>query len=190
MLNKILLQIAKNAILNNFDAKYAVNTEAILKKYPELAKKGAAFVTLTYNKDLRGCIGSIIPHRTLLDDIIHNAKSAAFHDPRFKALGIDEFENINLEVSVLSQAQILDYNDYNDLLSKICPKIDGVILKHQNFQGTFLPQVWEQLPSASLFLEHLSYKAGTTPDVYKQHPEIYTYQVEHIEESFNEILPL
>ena len=190
MLNKILLQIAKNAILNKFDPKYVVDTKSIITKYPELAKKGAAFVTLKFNNDLRGCIGSIIPHRILLEDIIHNAQSAAFHDPRFKALSIDELSNLNLEVSVLSEPRILEYDNYADLLTKVRPNIDGLILQHQNFQGTFLPQVWEQLPTPSLFLEHLAHKAGTTPSIYTEHPTIYRYEVQHIEESFDEILPL
>lgn len=190
MLNPILLQIAKTAILSKFDAKHTLNTQIILTKHPELAKKGAAFVTLKFKRDLRGCIGSISPHRTLLDDIIHNATSAAFHDPRFKALSIEELGHLKLEVSVLSEPEILEYDDYADLLTRVRPNIDGLILKSEKFQGTFLPQVWEQLQTPSLFLEHLSLKAGASPSIYNEHPTIYRYEVEHIEESFDAILPL
>ncbi|MBD3750843.1 MAG: AMMECR1 domain-containing protein, partial [Sphingobacteriales bacterium] len=65
-----------------------------------------------------------------------------------------------------------------------------LILKHGYHQGTFLPQVWEQLQSPENFLEHLAYKAGLSPDVYAHHPEIYAYQVDAIEEDFNAVRPL
>ena len=190
MLDLILLQIAKIAILSQLDASYTLDTKEIIKNHPYLAKKGAAFVTLKYDNDLRGCIGSIVPHQSLLDDIIQNAVSAAFRDPRFKALDINELSHLNLEVSVLSEPEILEYEDYADLLQKVRPNVDGLILKYDKYQGTFLPQVWEQLPTPSLFLEHLSLKAGASPNIYNEHPDIYRYEVQHIEEKFDAILPI
>jgi AMMECR1 domain-containing protein len=76
------------------------------------------------------------------------------------------------------------------LLAKIRPNVDGLILKHGRFQGTFLPQVWEQLKDPKLFLDHQSMKAGSNPAIYYEHPQIYTYQVDALEERFDEILPL
>ena len=187
MLDAILLQIAKTAILNKFDKKYVINKEDILSEYPYLSEKGAAFVTLNYNKQLRGCIGSIIAHQSLLDDIIHNAVSAAFSDPRFQPLNAEELSGLNLEVSVLSEPKLLEYQDFEDLKQKIHPNIDGLILKYGQYQGTFLPQVWEQLPKPEQFLEHLSYKANANPSIYEHHPDIYTYQVNAIKRNFNEI---
>ncbi len=190
MVDSILLKIAKTAILRKFDNDYILDEKALLDEYPFLSQEGAVFVTLKYNNDLRGCIGSIIAHRRLLDDLIHNAISAGFRDPRFNALTADELPQLSLEVSVLSKAEILQYKDYDDLLTKVQPNIDGLIIEHGRFQGTFLPQVWEQLPTPKLFLEHLSTKAGATPAIYNEHPTIYRYGVEHIEENFDEILPL
>jgi len=191
MLDPILLRIAKTAILSKFDSKYTIDKESLLKRYPFLSKPGAAFVTLNKEKNLRGCIGSIIAHRTLLDDIIHNAQSAAFSDPRFNPLEQGELdESLTLEVSVLSEPQRVEYGDYEDLKRKIVPQKDGLILKYGQYQGTFLPQVWEQLPTPEQFLEHLSYKAGANPSIYTLHPEIYRYRVEHIEDRFDEILSL
>jgi AmmeMemoRadiSam system protein A len=155
-----------------------------------LAKDGAAFVTLKYDSNLRGCIGSIIAHTRLLDDVMHNAISAGFGDPRFKPLSPEELSHLNLEVSVLSEPEVLEYENYKDLVKKIRPNIDGLILKHGRYQGTFLPQVWEQLPSAELFLEHLSMKAGANPSIYQEHPTIYRYGVEHIEEKFDKVQAL
>ncbi len=191
MLDPILLRIAKTAILQKFDPSYRIDKEALTKQYPFLAKKGAAFVTLNKNKNLRGCIGSIIAHQPLIDDIIHNAQAAAFSDPRFNPLRPEEIDDtLTLEVSVLSEPEKIEYSDFEDLKSKIVPHKDGLILKYGQYQGTFLPQVWEQLPTVDQFLEHLSYKAGANPTIYSLHPEIYRYRVEHIEEPWNAILPL
>lgn len=190
MLDKVLLQIAKSAILDKFENNQTIDVDELLKKYPYLTKDGACFVTLKYERDLRGCIGSIIPHRTLYDDIVHNAVSAGFGDPRFNALNEDELSHLTLEVSVLSEPEILEYKDYDDLLKKVKPNVDGLILKHGVYSGTFLPQVWEQLPSPKQFLEHLSMKAGSYPSIYEEHPTIYRYSVDAIEESFDEVLPL
>ncbi len=190
MCDKILLRVAKTAILSRFNNDYILDKEHLLKEYPFLKKDGAVFVTLKYNNELRGCIGSIVPHKILLDDLISNAISAGFNDPRFDSLSEYELPHLSLEVSVLSEPVELEYSDYEDLLEKVRPNIDGLILKHERFQGTFLPQVWEQLPSPKLFLEHLSIKAGSSPLIYEQHPTIYRYEVEHIQSGFDEILPL
>ncbi|MEA1892167.1 MAG: AmmeMemoRadiSam system protein A [Campylobacterota bacterium] len=190
MTHPILLQIAKAAILNKFDENHQIDRETLLKDYPFLDDNGAVFVTLKYDNELRGCIGSIISHRKLYDDTLHNAISAGFSDPRFNPLHVDELSHLTLELSVLSKPTILEYSDYDDLQTKVKPHVDGLILKHKRFQGTFLPQVWEQLQTPKLFLEHLSMKAGATPSVYAQHPTIYRYEVEHIEENFDAILSL
>ena len=191
MLDPILLRIAKTAILSKFDPSYIVDKKALLESYPFLSKKGAAFVTLNKDKNLRGCIGSIIAHRTLLEDIIHNAQSAAFNDPRFSPLSKEEAgEALTLEVSVLTEPVKIEYSDYEELKRKIVPQKDGLILKYGHYQGTFLPQVWEQLPSVEQFLEHLSYKAGANPTIYSHHPDIYRYLVEHIKERWDAIQPL
>lgn len=186
----LLLAIAKTTLLHHLFGSPAVNKEQLQKEYPALKEEGATFVTLHKNGALRGCIGSIIAHRTLLDDLISNTLSAALHDPRFSPLQKEELVSIDLEVSVLTPPQELSYTNYEDLCSQIVPYKDGLILQHGVYQGTFLPQVWEQLPSVKEFLEHLSYKAGTVPDIYAQHPKIYRYRVEAAEERFDAILPL
>jgi len=190
MLDSILLRIAKTAILHSLDPRYQIDKETLIQKYPYLAQEGATFVTLNYDKALRGCIGSIIAHKPLIDDIIGNALSAAFHDPRFSPLHVNELSHLDLEVSVLSTPKILEYNNFDDLLTKIRPHIDGLILNDGVYRGTFLPQVWEQLPQPVQFLEHLSYKAGANPSIYKEHPAIYTYTVDAMQEKFDAILPI
>jgi AmmeMemoRadiSam system protein A len=190
VLDNILLQIAKSSILGKFDEKYLPDKEKVLRQYPFLLKSGATFVTLKYDGNLRGCIGSIIAHTSLYEDILHNAYSAAFGDSRFSPLTREELSLLTLEVSVLSEPKILEYEDYDDLLKKVEPNLDGLILKHASYQGTFLPQVWEQLPTVDEFLRHLSMKAGANESIYEHHPSIYRYRVEHIRDKFDEIQEL
>lgn len=190
MLDSILLSIAKTSLLHKFDVDVSIDEVSLYEKYPYLAKDGACFITLNQDNNLRGCIGSIIPHRSLFLDIYHNAQAAAFSDPRFVPLLQDELENLTLEVSVLSTPTPLSYIDYEDLLTKITPKVDGIILRHKNYSGTFLPQVWDQLQTKEEFLQQLSYKAGANPSIYNEHPTIHIYQVNSLMEPFNAIQPL
>ncbi len=175
----LLLKIAKDAIKSQFDNNN-IDKEELLKKHPKLQEKGAVFVTLTIDGNLRGCVGSLIAHRTLLDDIIQNAKAAAFKDSRFTPLNKEEFEKIHIEISLLSSPKKLLYETKEDLKSKIKPNIDGIILKDGFNQATFLPQVWEQLPSFELFFAHLCQKAGMSEKCLENHPEIFVYQVKKI----------
>ena len=180
---RYMLDIAKMAIKEELVKKELIDRKRLLKSHPELSNKGAVFVTIQKRGQLRGCIGSLVAHRTLLDDLISNAKSAAFHDPRFPPLSIEEFEDkdFELEVSILSEPKKLEYSDLNDLRSKIKVGKDGVILKKGGYQATFLPQVWEQLPSFDTFFAHLCQKGGMRADCLNEHPDIYIYHVEKVD---------
>jgi AmmeMemoRadiSam system protein A len=181
MPKKILLKIARASILEEFEAKKLINRDELIKEYPFLAQERATFVTLKINGNLRGCIGSILPRMPLIDDVIYNAKQAAFHDPRFNPLTPEEFEQIHIEISILTIPERLEYENEADLKRKIT-KNDGVILALADKQATFLPSVWEELPIFELFFAHLCMKAGMNGDCLKYHPLIYTYQAEIIEE--------
>lgn len=190
MLDPIVLRIAKSTILAELDSNYSFDVKGLIERYPFLQEEGACFVTLHFNKDLRGCIGSVIAYQTLLQDLLDNARASAFRDPRFSPLEAEELANINLEVSVLTKPIQIEYNNYEELLKIIVPKEDGLIINYNGYQGTFLPQVWEQLQTPELFLEHLAYKANLSPSVYANHPSIYRYRVEALEEKFDAVLPL
>ncbi|MCX7760287.1 MAG: AmmeMemoRadiSam system protein A [Hydrogenothermaceae bacterium] len=153
-----------------------INQEDI--PYENLKKLGASFVTLeTKQGSLRGCIGSIIPHRPLYEDVIHNAISSAVSDPRFYPLSLDELTNIKIKVSVLTYPQPLHYDNWIDLFNKIEPFKDGVIIKYGNHSATFLPDVWEDLPEKDKFFAHLCLKAGLPADCYKKYRlEVFTYK--------------
>ncbi len=183
-MQNIYLKLARAAIAQSVGLDYDIDLEEILKKYPELKEKGSSFVTITEGEKetLRGCIGSLEAHRPLYEDIILNARAAALHDPRFVALNEKEYDYIKIEVSILSQPKLLDYDDIDDLKQKIKIFKDGVILKLDNYQATFLPQVWEQLPEFDLFFSHLCQKAGLGTNCLEQHPLIYTYNVKKYKE--------
>lgn len=175
------LNIAKEAIASKFDGS-DIDKYTYLNQYPALGVNKATFVTLTLDGRLRGCIGSLVAHRPLIDDLISNAQSAAYHDPRFLPLTPAEFQNIMIEVSLLSEPFLLEYTDTADLKSKIRINEDGIILRYGNNQATFLPQVWEELIDFESFFAHLGLKAGLGNDPLPYHPEIYTYQVEKIKD--------
>jgi AmmeMemoRadiSam system protein A len=170
-------EVARQSIQDEFDYKNSIDIEKLTKENPSLAKDGASFVTLTQNGKLRGCIGSLEAKRPLIEDIIANAKSAAFRDPRFSKLPQKELHVTDIEVSVLTAPKLLEYADIEDLKNKIKPNIDGVILKLNSKQATFLPQVWEELPEFESFFGHLLSKAGLSMDSFKNYPTIYVYQV-------------
>jgi len=181
-MKEILLKIARASILEEFEGKKLINKDELIKEYPFLAEERATFVTLKIDGNLRGCIGSILPRMALIDDVIYNAKQAAFSDPRFPPLTPEEYEKIHIEVSILTIPKKLEYEDEMDLKRKIIPKRDGVILSLADKQATFLPSVWDELPVFEIFFGHLCMKAGMQGDCLKYHPLIYTYQAEIIEE--------
>lgn len=141
------------------------------------------FVTLKINDQLRGCIGNLTSDTPLASGVRRNAINAAFHDPRFTPLDTSELDQVEIEISVLSEPQPLKYRDGDDLIKKLRPLIDGVIIRKAHASATFLPQVWEQLPRPQDFLSHLCMKAGLAADSWKNADlEVSTYQVQYFEE--------
>ena len=156
--------------------------------YPEqmsawLLEDGACFVTLTQNGQLRGCIGSLQAHRPLIDDVKSNAKSAAFKDPRFEPLSADELAITEVEVSLLSATEPLQFSSEEEALAQLRPGTDGVIFEYGHHRSTFLPQVWEQLPATATFMAHLKNKAGLSADFWADEVKLSRYTVNKWKES-------
>ncbi len=145
------------------------------------AEKRGCFVTLTKAGQLRGCIGYIEPIKPLCEAVADNARSAALNDPRFPPVKPGELGSIRIEVSVLTEPQPLAFEGPGDLLRKLEPGRDGVILRKGFHRSTFLPQVWDQLPDKEQFLSRLAMKGGMAPDGWKK-AEVLTYQAIHFEE--------
>ena len=144
-----------------------------------MEKKTGCFVTLNKGNELHGCIGSIMPQEELYNCVIGNAINAAVNDPRFVPLKAEELSQIKIEVSVLTVPQNLSFSSPEDLLAKLRPEIDGVILEEGGKSATFLPQVWKQIPGKDDFLRNLCVKAGLAAECWKSKSrQVYTYQAE------------
>lgn len=178
-----LIKLARLTIMDRLGVK--VDTTALAKDLakPCFQKRCGSFVTLKKGGRLRGCIGNLSPKFTVREGIKRNSIDAAFHDPRFPPLKPDELENIKISVSILTQPQPLEYTKSADLLAKLRAHEDGVIIRKATAGATFLPQVWEQLPTPEKFLTHLCLKAGLPSDAWqKSRLEVWTYQVQYFEE--------
>lgn len=184
---QVLVRLARRAIMEKLGQRIPATegralTEALVEKI--FKEKAATFVTLEIDRQLRGCIGSLTATQLLAEDVRQNAESAAFHDPRFAPLSLDEMERVQIEVSVLTSPQPLEYVDSNDLISILCPQVDGVIIKKGMASATFLPQVWEQLPDPKDFLTHLCRKARLDGYAWRDtRLDVSTYQVQYFEEA-------
>ena len=175
-------RLARKAIMEKLGLKSA-KTESDPMTDSCFQEHRGTFVTLTINKQLRGCIGNLESTEPIMAGIKRNAVNAAFHDPRFAPLKADELDQVGIEISILTEPQPLEYRGSKDLLTKLRPHVDGVILRKGKASATFLPQVWEQLPKPEHFLSHLCRKAGLSADTWeKTQLEISTYQVQYFEE--------
>lgn len=150
-----------------------------LEQLPEALRRPAAtFVTLHTDGQLHGCIGSVIARLPMAVDVAKNAIAAARYDPRFPPLRPDELDRTEVEISILTPLQEVSYTSVADLLGKIRPGVDGVMVARGWQRGLLLPQVWEQIPDPEAFLAHVALKAGASPDIYL-HPDakVYKFQV-------------
>lgn len=149
--------------------------------YPEpLRAARASFVTLHVDARLRGCIGTLEARRALVEDVAHNARAAAFEDPRFPPLARVEFERLEIHISILSPAEPLHFGSEDELLRQLRPRVDGLILEESFRRGTFLPSVWEQLPEPREFVRQLKRKAGLPTDHWSHSLRAWRYTVEEV----------
>lgn len=183
---QLLLAIAHDAISSKIRRSLGEGGQTLKKKVPtveklpaELMEKRATFVTLTIGGHLRGCIGMLEACRPLAEDVAANARAAAFEDPRFEPLTKKEFEKLEIHISVLSPPGELTFLSEEDVLSQIRPGIDGLILQEGFRRGTFLPSVWEELPSKELFWAHLKRKAGLPADYWSDTLRVFRYTTEY-----------
>jgi uncharacterized protein len=150
----------------------------------DLTRNGAAFVTLTMNGELRGCIGSLEAYQSLVADVRDHARQAALEDYRFPPVTAGEVTKLHIEISRLTAPVPLKYDQPSDLPTKIKPNEDGVILKDGFRRATFLPQVWQQLADPVEFLSHLCVKMGASADLWqKKLLEVSIYHVEEFQEA-------
>jgi AmmeMemoRadiSam system protein A len=181
----VLAQLARQTIRKHLGLECTENIPRHVLEADVFQQKRGVFVTLNKRGILRGCIGSLVGEQTIAEGICHHAINAAFHDHRFPRLSADELALLTINISILTEPQVLDYHDGEELLKKLRPNIDGVILSGIGGRGaTFLPQVWKQLPLPEDFLCHLCRKAGLADTYWREgNPEIQTYQAQYFEEN-------
>jgi uncharacterized protein len=176
----ILLQTAKDSIAYGLTQGRALSVN--LADYPpELQQIRATFVTLEIQKQLRGCIGMLEAVQALIIDVAKNAYSAAFKDPRFPPVSASELEKLEIHISILTPSEPISFNSEQDLIRQIRPGIDGLILQEGARRGTFLPSVWESLPSPTDFLQHLKLKSGLPKNYWSDSLKVYRYGCEIID---------
>ena len=168
---KALLSIARGAV----ESKLFGSAKTL--DAPWLKQVGATFVTLTRERALRGCIGSLQAARPLGTDVAENAIAAAFRDPRFPPVTSAEWPSVRVEVSLLSTPKPLRFADEADLFSQLRVGEDGIILEADGRRATFLPQVWQGIPDKRQFLRELARKAGLADDVRLGRCRIWRYKV-------------
>jgi AmmeMemoRadiSam system protein A len=157
-------------------ARAAIEGRDVDFPLPELDAPGATFVTLTRDGRLRGCIGSLEARRPLREDVAYNARAAAFRDPRFKPLRRDEFGDVRIEVSLLTEPVEVPVSSEEDAVASLQPG-SGYVLEWAGRKGTFLPQVWEQLPEADAFWSRLRVKAGFPEGFWSPEVRLKRYEV-------------
>lgn len=158
----LLLRIAADSIDHGLTHGTALQVDPV-DFPPALRETRATFVTLTIDRQLRGCMGVLEAHQPLVVDVAHNAYTAAFADPRFPPLNKRERDHIAIKLSILTPPEPMTFDSEEDLLAQIRPNEDGLILEEGPCRGTFLPAVWESLPDRRDFLRHLKQKAGLSP---------------------------
>lgn len=172
-----LLDIAARAIRHGLEQGSPLSISAA--DYPEgLQLQRACFVTLLLDGDLRGCIGHLEAQLPIIEDVAENAYAAAFRDPRFPPLTPGEGDRLEIHISVLTPPELITFESEQELISKIRPDVDGLILVDGYRKGTFLPSVWESLPDTRDFLCHLKQKAGLAANYWSDTLQVYRYETE------------
>jgi hypothetical protein len=156
---RLLLDTASRSIQHGFAHRqpWQVN----LQEYPTLLQEiRNTFVTLYLHGEFQGCIGSLRPHAALAQDVARNAFSAAYEDHRGPALAEHNILSLKIQISVLHPPEAIAFDSEENLIAKVRPGTDGLIVEENGRTGTLLPSVWEHLPDPGDFVRHVKLKAG------------------------------
>lgn len=181
---KELLQIASQALSESI-VRHKDYSPSRKDYSNELFDKGASFVTLKLNGELRGCIGTVVPHVAIAHDIANNTFRAALEDSRFPPLTEAELPQVDFSISLLTGFERIRYLNEADLLNRIKPGIDGIIIRDGDRQGLFLPSVWKELPDKNEFLKNLKIKAGMNPGFWSNNIKVYRFRTVEIKNNEN-----
>ena len=176
-----LLELSRQTLEHYFNTGKKINISVGLDE--ELKEWAGTFVTLMIGDQLRGCVGHLQSTQSIYLDVIDNTLAAAFADDRFLPLKKDELEKINIEVSILTKSEKINYSSISDLLSQIKINKHGIIIQKDKKSATYLPQVWEEISSKEEFLSSLCLKASLPPEEWKKGSvDVWIYEVESFRE--------
>lgn len=181
---KYLLYLARETIKLK-SKNIWLSKEDALNLSEDIKTNGGGFVTLHKNGELRGCIGYILPEYPIYQTVIENAYNAAYSDYRFPPVKQEEISDLIIEISILTPPVKIEYKDFSELSNLIIPNKDGVIIKKGFNSATFLPQVWDQLPTFDDFFSNLCRKARLDSHEWKKNSlTIETYKAIVFSEDF------
>ncbi len=178
MSQSLLLQLARESITEVLEAQNRIDKEALFEQYPLLKEPISSFVSIYLDNELRGSRGTITPRHSLLDDIIHNAKAAAFEDTRFSPLKTSEYLRSSIELSLLIEPKEITYRDIDELRQKLSQGKEALIFAAGGNKTDFLPQVWSESSSFEEYLARLLQEAGLEAKQMRHHPKIFSFQIE------------
>lgn len=180
---KFLLILARRSLEKYLKEKERLEIDEESLPSEVLKEKRGVFVTLWKNKELRGCVGDLEGNREIYQSVIDNSLASGLLDNRFLPLTINELAEIEIEISILSPLKKLSSKNKEDLLGYLGKKRPGLFVKKNNFQATFLPQVWAEIEKPEMFLSELCRKAGLEENEWKKMDlEIYEYEAEVFKE--------
>ncbi len=142
-----------------------------------MEEPGATFITLTLHGRLRGCIGSLEANKPLIDDVRQNAVAAAFQDPRFQPLTLDEFADVIIDVALLTKPERIRFSSEEDAASQLNPGLDGATLEYGDSRASFLPHAWADSPDPQVFLALLKEQAGLADDFWSDNIKLSHFTV-------------
>ncbi len=174
-----MLDIAQRSIQHglHLSTRLRVNYKGI---EAGLLKPRACFITLKIGQEICGRMGSLEPNMALIENIAHNAHSAAFNDPRFVPITKEAIEHLTIGITVLGEIETINCDNEKELLTQLTPQTDGVILSEDDLTATFLPDVWQQLIEPKDFIQQLKIQAGLAEDYWSDTLRFERFQVKEI----------
>jgi AmmeMemoRadiSam system protein A len=166
-----LLSVARGAIEGYVTRGEVIEVES---EDPALTGPAGAFVTLRKRGVLRGCIGSLVAEKPLIETVRDMAIRAACRDPRFPAVQPEELEELAIEISVLSPMRRVESAEEIDLGRH------GVVVEQGRRRGVYLPQVAQETGwDREELLTHLCReKAGLPADAWRGDATLYVFTAE------------
>ncbi len=177
-----LLTVARQALVSRLNKGLAPVVDAATFAVP-LRTYAATFVTLEQAGVLRGCVGSMVPHLSMVEDVAKNAVRAGFDDPRFPPISVTDLRALSISVSVLTQPVALDVADEDALAAALVPGKSGAILMNGSQRGLFLPSVWSSLPDPADFVAGLERKAGLAGRPWDETMQVQVFRAEAFSEA-------